>query len=31
MALKDLLNLSYSKKKIGISEDRVNAILPIAG
>ena len=30
MALQDLLNLSQSRKKIGLSEERVNAILPIA-
>ena len=29
MALQDLLNLSASKKKIGLSEERVNAVLPI--
>ena len=29
MALQDLLNLSASKKKIGLSEERVNAALPI--
>ena len=28
MALQDLLNLSESRKKIGLSEERVNAILP---
>ena len=28
MALQDLLNLSQSRKKIGLSEERVNAILP---
>lgn len=30
MALQDLLNLSQSRKKIGLSEERVSAILPIA-
>lgn len=30
MALQDLLNLSNNKKKIGLSEERVEAILPIA-
>ena len=30
MALQDLLDLSQSRKKIGLSEERVNAILPIA-
>lgn len=29
MALNDLLNLSYSRQKIGISEERVRAVLPI--
>lgn len=29
MALQDLLNLSQSRKKIGLSEERVNAIKPI--
>ena len=28
MALQDLLNLSQSRRKIGLSEERVNAILP---
>ena len=28
MALQDLLNLSASKRKIGLSEERVNAVLP---
>ena len=28
MALNDLLNLNNSRKKIGISEERVEAILP---
>ena len=28
MALQDLLNLSTSKKKIGLSEERINAVLP---
>ena len=31
MALQDLLALQGSKKKIGISEERVNSILPIVG
>lgn len=30
MALQDLLDLSQSRKKIGLSEERVNAVLPIA-
>ena len=30
MALQDLLNLSQSRRKIGLSEERVNAILPVA-
>lgn len=30
MALKDLLNLSNSNKKIGLSEERVRAIIPAA-
>lgn len=30
MALQDLLELSSSKKKIGLSEERVRAIIPIA-
>jgi hypothetical protein len=29
MALEDLLNLSTSKKKIGLSQERVEAALPI--
>lgn len=29
MALQDLLNLSDSQKKIGLSEERIGAILPI--
>jgi hypothetical protein len=29
MALQDLLDLSSSRKKIGISEERINAIKPI--
>lgn len=29
MALQDLLNLSQSRKKIGLSEERINAIKPI--
>ena len=30
MALKDLLNLSTNTKKIGLSEERVRAIIPVA-
>lgn len=30
MALQDLLDLSQSRKKIGLSEERVRAILPVA-
>ena len=30
MALQDLLNLSQSKKKIGLSEERIRAIIPAA-
>ena len=30
MALQDLLNLSNNRKKIGLSEERVRAIIPIA-
>lgn len=30
MALQDLLDLSSSRKKIGISEERLQAIMPIA-
>lgn len=30
MALQDLLDLSHSKKKIGLSEERVRAIIPVA-
>ena len=30
MALQDLINLSQSRKKIGLSEERVNAIIPAA-
>lgn len=30
MALKDLLDLSSQRKKIGISEERISAVLPIA-
>lgn len=30
MALQDLLTLSSSKKKVGLSEERVKAIVPIA-
>jgi hypothetical protein len=29
MALQDLLNLSTSKKKIGLSPERVEAVIPI--
>lgn len=29
MALRDLLDLSQSRKKVGISEERLEAILPI--
>lgn len=29
MALQDLLDLSTSRKKIGLSEERVRAVLPI--
>ena len=29
MALQDLLDLSQARKKIGISEERINAVLPI--
>ena len=29
MALQDLLNLSTSRKKIGLSEERINAVIPI--
>jgi len=29
MALKDLLEVSSAKKKIGLSEERINAIKPI--
>lgn len=29
MALEDLLNLENSTKKIGLSEERVTAVLPI--
>jgi hypothetical protein len=28
MALQDLLNLSTKRKKIGLSEERINAIKP---
>lgn len=31
MALQDLLDISQKREKIGLSEERVNAILPIAG
>ena len=30
MALQDLLNLSQSRRKIGLSEERINAVIPIA-
>lgn len=30
MALQDLLNLSQNRKKIGLSEERINAIVPVA-
>lgn len=30
MALQDLLNLSHNNKKMGLSEERVNAIIPVA-
>lgn len=30
MALQDLLNLSQDRKKVGLSEERVRAIIPIA-
>lgn len=29
MALQDLLDLSQNRKKIGLSEERINAVLPI--
>ena len=29
MALQDLLDLSQSHKKIGISEERINAVMPV--
>ena len=29
MALQDLLDLSQSRKKIGISEERIEAVLPV--
>ena len=29
MALQDLLDLSTSRKKIGLSEERINAVIPI--
>ena len=29
MALSDLLELSTQRKKIGLSEERVNAVLPV--
>jgi hypothetical protein len=29
MALQDLLNISSSKKKVGLSEERVAAIKPV--
>ena len=30
MALKDLLDLSKEREKIGLSEERVKAIIPVA-
>ena len=30
MALQDLLALSQSRDKIGLSEERINAIIPVA-
>jgi hypothetical protein len=30
MALQDLLNLSTNRKKIGLSEERIRAIIPAA-
>jgi hypothetical protein len=30
MALQDLLNLSQNRKKIGLSEERIKAIIPAA-
>lgn len=30
MALQDLLNLSQQRKKVGLSEERVMAIVPVA-
>ena len=30
MALQDLLNLSAKHSKIGLSEERINAIIPVA-
>ena len=29
MALKDLLDLSNQRKKVGLSEDRVRAVVPV--
>ena len=29
MALQDLLDLSQQRKKVGLSEERINAIIPI--
>ena len=29
MALEDLLNLSTSRKKIGLSEERIEAVMPV--
>ena len=29
MALNDLLNLSTSRKKIGLSEERIEAVIPV--
>jgi hypothetical protein len=30
MALQDLLDLSQQRKKVGLSEERINAIVPVA-
>jgi hypothetical protein len=30
MALQDLLNLSQARKKVGLSEERIKAIVPVA-
>ena len=29
MALQDLLDLSTNRKKIGLSEERINAVMPV--